>query len=126
MKPRVNLRWKPNPKYGRPATSPIDTTTKRRRELAKRFGWRCWYCDIKLEVDGGHLDHIFPKSRGGSDAGTNWALTCSFCNRAKYDHLLEEFMSWIEYVRSGGSFTPYDISPAAVDDAEYARKLGKS
>ena len=95
-----------------------------RRELSKRFGWRCWYCGIKLEVDGGHLDHILPRCRGGSDTGPNHALTCGFCNLAKHEYLLDEFMSWLGYLRSGDSFTPYELSPTEVQEVAYQRKVG--
>jgi 5-methylcytosine-specific restriction endonuclease McrA len=96
---------------------------KLRRMLSKRFGWRCWYCGIKLSVDGGHLDHITPKSRGGTDKDDNFAIACEFCNYAKHDHSLDVFMSWLEWVRSGGSFTPYNLTPAEVCDAAYKSKL---
>lgn len=97
-----------------------------RRELSKRFGWRCWYCGIKLVTDGGQLDHILPRCRGGSNDGKNLALVCSCCNYAKRDMLLDEYLDWLEYVRSGGSYTPYNLSPIEVETAEYNRKFQDS
>jgi len=81
----------------------------RRRELSIRFGWRCWYCGVRLIIDSGHVDHIIPTSAGGPDIPSNWALACNFCNFAKHACTLDEFMNWLEWVRSGKSFTPYNM-----------------
>ena len=90
---------------------------KERANLAKRFGWRCWYCGVRLSVGGGHIDHIIPLSSGGPNLESNRALTCAFCNMAKFCYPLDQFMSWLEWVRSGKSFTPYNMDSEAVKQA---------
>ena len=40
------------------------------------------------------LDHIKPRSRGGSDAITNLRITCRFCNMAKAARLPGELLEW--------------------------------
>jgi hypothetical protein len=96
-----------------------------KERIAKRFGWRCWYCGIKLPEGEGQIDHIVPKCAGGSDERRNLALTCPQCNRAKWNRPLEEFMHWLEWIRTGGSFTPYNMSSKReVYDAEYQSKAG--
>jgi hypothetical protein len=90
---------------------------KERANLAKRFGWRCWYCGVRIAEGQGHIDHIIPASNGGPDIESNRALTCNFCNMAKSYHSLDEFMSWLEWLRSGKSFTPYNMDLEAVKQA---------
>lgn len=90
---------------------------ERRRKLAKRFGWRCWYCGDRIAVNEGHADHVIPKCRKGPDIESNLALTCSFCNMAKQDYSLDQFMQWLEWVRSGKSFSPYNMDMEAVKQA---------
>jgi 5-methylcytosine-specific restriction endonuclease McrA len=60
-----------------------------REYLLEKWGRRCAYCgatDVLLEVD-----HIVPKSRGGTERVSNLTLACSACNRAKGDRTAEEF-----------------------------------
>ena len=54
----------------------------------KRFNYTCQYCgrkapDVVLEVD-----HIIPKSRGGTDGLGNYTVACKECNIGKSDVLL--------------------------------------
>jgi 5-methylcytosine-specific restriction endonuclease McrA len=68
---------------------------------------KCWYCG--LEFGKGvekHLDHIIPKSRGGSDHISNLAVVCSFCNYAKHDLDLLQYLSWLSHIRCS-SFSCY-------------------
>jgi len=85
-----------------------------RERLAEKFGWRCWYCGIRLHIGGGHTDHIIPKCIGGPDIFENYALSCPYCNRAKNAQDLDQFMSWLEWVRGGNSFSPFNMDLTAV------------
>ena len=72
-------------------------------ELSWKYGWRCWYCGIPIDARSNiapHIDHIIPKSNGGSDDYDNRALTCEFCNKAKGTRSLEEFLDWLEWIKS--------------------------
>lgn len=58
-------------------------TKKIRFEVFKRDGFQCAYCgktppEVALEVD-----HIEPKSKGGSDDINNLVTACFDCNRGK-------------------------------------------
>ena len=59
--------------------------------LVERFGARCWGCDFFATGDRGarylELDHVDPKSGGGSDHLDNRALLCGPCNKDKRDQL---------------------------------------
>ncbi len=61
-----------------------------REYLLEKWGRTCVYCDaadVPLEVD-----HIHPKSRGGSDRVSNLAIACHDCNQAKGNAPLAVFL----------------------------------
>lgn len=57
------------------------------RERRKRGFVVCKYCGVGLTAVTATLDHVIPKSRGGTDAPSNLALACHACNNAKGDKL---------------------------------------
>ncbi len=62
-----------------------------REYLLEKWNRTCAYCgakDVPLEVE-----HIVPKSRGGSSRGSNLALACVPCNRAKSNLDIREFLA---------------------------------
>ena len=60
-----------------------------RMYLLEKFGRRCAYCG-KQHVPF-ELEHILPRSRGGSDRVSNLALSCHDCNQAKGNQTAAEF-----------------------------------
>ena len=62
-----------------------------REYLLEKWGHKCAYCDaenVPLEVD-----HIHPRSRGGSDRVSNLALACQPCNQRKANRDVAEFLA---------------------------------
>lgn len=60
-----------------------------REYLLEKFRRRCAYCgttNVPMEVE-----HIVPKSRGGSDRISNLTIACHACNQAKGDQTADEF-----------------------------------
>ena len=60
-----------------------------REYLLDKFGRKCAYCNQKgvpLEVE-----HIIPKSKGGSNRASNLTISCSKCNLEKGTLTVEEF-----------------------------------
>jgi 5-methylcytosine-specific restriction endonuclease McrA len=60
-----------------------------REYLLEKFGRSCVYCgttETKLQVE-----HIIPKSRGGSNRVTNLTLACTPCNQLKDNQTAKEF-----------------------------------
>ena len=60
-----------------------------RNYLLEKFDRECVYCgkeNVPLEVE-----HIVPKSRGGSDRVDNLTISCRDCNREKGNQTVEEF-----------------------------------
>lgn len=66
-------------------------------QLITKFGEVCWYCGISLRDRPKHIDHIKPVRLGGQDDIENVALSCKFCNFAKWYSYLDEFYAWIEH-----------------------------
>jgi len=56
-----------------------------RRAVFERAGHRCEYCQTSRRVMGMPLvvDHIVPRSLGGSDVADNWCAACYRCNEFK-------------------------------------------
>ena len=60
-----------------------------REYLLEKFNRKCAYCgkkDVPLEIE-----HIVPKSRGGSDRVSNLTIACHECNQTKGSQTSEEF-----------------------------------
>jgi len=60
-----------------------------REYLLEKWGRRCAYCGktgIPLEIE-----HIIPKSRGGTDRVSNLTLACHKCNQEKGNRTAQEF-----------------------------------
>ena len=60
------------------------THAEMRDILAAKFGLQCWGCDfIASDIRYLELDHIAPKSEGGSHQLENRSLLCGPCNKEK-------------------------------------------
>ncbi len=57
-----------------------------RRSVFARDGHRCQYCGGTAE----NIDHVVPRSRGGTHTWENVVAACRTCNNRKQDHLLDE------------------------------------
>jgi hypothetical protein len=65
--------------------------TELRQYLLARWEHRCAYCEV-----GGvplELEHLVPKSNGGSDRVANLVMACHRCNQEKGDRPLEQFLA---------------------------------
>ena len=65
--------------------------TEVRHYLLAKWQHRCAYCQaagVPLE-----LDHVHPRSRGGSDRIANLVIACRLCNEAKADQAIEVFLA---------------------------------
>ena len=60
-------------------------------ELYKYGGFKCAYCDERMELKWSDtelaftIDHVFAKVRGGSDSIHNLTFACQSCNSMKKD-----------------------------------------
>lgn len=70
-----------------------DVDERRQRIYAKTRG-RCFYC---VRVPAEQLDHMHPKSRGGSDDDENMIGACTKCNIRKLDRTVEEYRAYLAH-----------------------------
>lgn len=62
-----------------------------KRNLLVRDNFKCQYCGVKLSMRNGTIDHVYPRSRGGSHSLDNTVASCKVCNNMKGDTLLADF-----------------------------------
>jgi 5-methylcytosine-specific restriction endonuclease McrA len=58
-----------------------------RRAVFARDGWTCQYCGARSNLT---VDHVIPRSKGGSSEWDNIVASCAPCNRRKGDLLPEK------------------------------------
>ncbi|MBD1864551.1 MULTISPECIES: HNH endonuclease [Trichocoleus] len=56
---------------------------RRKRSLFTRYGCHCYHCDNCFPIQQLTLDHLTPRSRGGSNALSNLRLACSSYNNRR-------------------------------------------
>lgn len=59
-----------------------------RRKLLARDP-HCFYCRVELTAESATLDHLVPRSLGGSTSPGNLRLCCHECQRTKADIPME-------------------------------------
>lgn len=74
-------------------TTHTDRPRLARQEIFERDGWSCAYCGRGVSMVAGHVDHVRPRSRGGSDSKENLVTACVRCNLRKGARTPEEWRS---------------------------------
>jgi 5-methylcytosine-specific restriction endonuclease McrA len=93
-----------------------DTEVKfTRKNLYHHYGLKCCYCGRKRETKDLNLDHVTPKSRGGSTSWANIVLACIPCNLDKGDKTVQEAGLKMHYQPSKPRWRP-----------SYVAKLGST
>ena len=57
-----------------------------RRNVFKRDHWTCQYCGVQPGGEELTIDHVVPRSQGGTSTWDNCVLSCIDCNKRKADH----------------------------------------
>ena len=70
---------------------------KKRKEMMKRQNGKCWICGqqmckIKGDKREATIDHIIPRSRGGTSDAANLKLACRSCNENRGNNLDHVFV----------------------------------
>lgn len=67
-------------------------TAEKKRKVAERANHCCEYChsQARFAVQSFSVEHIIPKSKGGTNSLDNLALACQGCNNYKYNKLEDE------------------------------------
>jgi len=71
----------------------VTTIKFSRHNIFTRDKFTCQYCGQHLTKKNISIDHIIPKSRGGTNTWNNIVACCRKCNVTKKDKLLEE-INW--------------------------------
>ncbi len=61
--------------------------TKLRNFIFKKYNYKCVYCGNR----GEEIEHIVPRSKGGTNSVFNLTLSCKKCNKSKGNLSLKEF-----------------------------------
>jgi 5-methylcytosine-specific restriction endonuclease McrA len=70
--------------------SPRAAVSFSRRNLCIRDRYMCQFCGAKLSGENLTIDHLTPRSRGGSTTWENCVLSCIRCNERKRDRTPDE------------------------------------
>lgn len=60
---------------------------KKKQQLIEEFGCYCWWCGKCLPPEKLTIEHLRPRSRGGSDSQENLRLSCLKCNNSRGNSL---------------------------------------
>lgn len=61
-----------------------------RKHIMLVYDYTCQYCNSRKNEANLEVDHIYPRSLGGSDELENLTLACNVCNQRKKDVVLPE------------------------------------
>lgn len=67
-----------------------------RIRVAERAGWKCFWCDQSVRMDMGWqnsatIEHVLPKSQGGTNKLSNLTCACYRCNRLRRTQSVDKF-----------------------------------
>ena len=65
-------------------------------KIFQKTGGYCYYCGFQLKILTFTVDHVIPKSKGGSDRNENLVPACQLCNTTKSNFYVEEFRDWLQ------------------------------
>lgn len=65
---------------------------KHRSTILARDSFACCYCGSRFDLQ---LDHVMPRSQGGTDTAGNLLTACKPCNQAKSDRILVNYQEWL-------------------------------
>jgi 5-methylcytosine-specific restriction endonuclease McrA len=69
---------------------PSTAITFSRRNVGKRDHYTCQYCGAQPGVEAITIDHVNPRSQGGTSSWTNCVAACEPCNARKSDRTPEQ------------------------------------
>lgn len=73
-----------------------DISKRKNFAIHESNGFRCHYCGRRYHPSFLHVDHIVPRSAGGSIRPDNLTTACITCNCMKGDLSVDAFMEKVE------------------------------
>ena len=100
---------------------PRDTHRRKitRRAVFARDGWACQYCGSRSNLT---VDHVIPRSKGGSSSWDNIVASCAPCNRRKGNTLLRQ--SGMQLLKLPGTPSP-DVFIQVADHEAVRRRAAR-
>ncbi|MEH1985657.1 MULTISPECIES: HNH endonuclease [unclassified Nostoc] len=59
----------------------------KKQQLSDLYGSSCWWCRQNIPQQKLTIEHLLPKSRGGSNSFENLRLSCFSCNNSRGNSL---------------------------------------
>jgi hypothetical protein len=92
--------------------------------LAEAQNWRCCWCGVECvpesdKKNSATIEHVTPRSQGGTDHWSNLAMSCNRCNQARGVRPIERFIDIVQK----GSFKEYSKADHRAAKAAAIRKL---
>jgi hypothetical protein len=110
---------------------PIAVPNNRRIKLANRNQWRCYWCNHGMRPEFGFqnsatIEHLLPRSLGGSNRVDNLQSACARCNRTRGIQNHDEFLLTAKtFPRDRRSMAQADLDhKAAKRKAQRAARTG--
>ena len=69
---------------------PAGAVSFSRRNIFKRDHYTCQYCSVQPGSEELTIDHVLPRSQGGTSTWENCVLACVACNKRKADRTPEQ------------------------------------
>lgn len=80
-------RWKKTSNY----------TSWRKKQWKRQIG-RCFYCMVDLRGVQSNIEHVVPRSKGGTNKKSNLVLVCWKCNKNKGSNTPEK--RWVDLAKN--------------------------
>lgn len=65
------------------------------RKRLMRESRNCFYCHDEVTRKTATVDHLIPVAKGGTNDDDNLVLACTYCNCAKADMTLAQFVDFV-------------------------------
>lgn len=88
----------PQPVFA-PPPIPLPPSEIQRQQILNRDGRICRYCGREAN----QVDHVFPKSRGGSNLEHNLVASCKTCNMVAGDRVFRDIYAKQRFILSNRS-----------------------
>lgn len=61
--------------------------------ICAKTDYKCAYCGCELTMGNLSVDHIKPRSKGGTNKTDNLILACNRCNSKKSDNIIKKMLN---------------------------------
>lgn len=73
---------------------------KRRFAIYRAYEGICWLCNLHVSRNDFSIDHVIPRSKGGTNAIDNLRVAHKVCNSIKSSHPINSSHDFFEHIKS--------------------------